>query len=183
MMSELIVCQGLPASGKSTWAKKRVEEGNGHWKRFNKDDLRSMIDLGKWSGKNEKLVLAIQEYGIREALSRGFSVIVDDTNLSVKMVERYARISAECDVDLKWKTFLHVPVEECIKRDKNRTSGYVGAGVINNMAKQYKEWYGKNLPICPTCGDEIISPDSELYDTQINVCSNPCHIDPYCLIN
>lgn len=40
-MPKLLVLKGLPASGKSTYAKELVNKG---WKRVNKDDLRAMID-------------------------------------------------------------------------------------------------------------------------------------------
>ena len=53
-MSKLLILKGLPASGKSTYAKELVSKG---WKRVNKDDLRSMIDGGKWSKKNEEMRL------------------------------------------------------------------------------------------------------------------------------
>jgi len=149
-MAELIITQGLPASGKSTWARKLVREGSGHWKRFNKDDFRSMIDDGIWCVKNERFILNIQNYAIEEALRRGHSVVVDDTNLSPKMFKRYQDIAAECDVDFKVKSFLHVPVEECIKRDEKRESGHVGADVIQIMVNQFKDWYGKKLPISST---------------------------------
>ena len=46
--------KGLPASGKSTWAKLEVARSKGKTKRINKDDLRDMIDAGTWSKENEK---------------------------------------------------------------------------------------------------------------------------------
>ena len=54
---KIILTRGLPASGKSTWAKEQVAKGNGKVKRVNKDDLRDMIDAGIWSKTNEQLIL------------------------------------------------------------------------------------------------------------------------------
>src|SRR5207245_9019847 len=50
---KLLLLKGLPASGKSTYAKELVLKG---WKRVNKDDLRAMIDNGKWSHSNEDII-------------------------------------------------------------------------------------------------------------------------------
>ena len=49
---KLIMTKGLPASGKSTWAKQYLDDNPGT-KRVNKDDLRAMLDNGKWSKRNE----------------------------------------------------------------------------------------------------------------------------------
>ena len=46
-MSKLLILKGLPASGKTTEAKRLVIEEN--FKRVSKDDLRAMIDNSKWS--------------------------------------------------------------------------------------------------------------------------------------
>ena len=74
-MPKVTICRGLPASGKSTWAKKQDAV------RINKDDLRDMLDNGKWSGKREKLVLDTRDSIMVKALRQGRNVIIDDTNL------------------------------------------------------------------------------------------------------
>lgn len=38
-MIKVIMTKGLPASGKSTWAKQLIEENPNVYKRINKDDL------------------------------------------------------------------------------------------------------------------------------------------------
>ncbi len=56
-MPSLLMLKGLPASGKSTYARKLVADSQSHkrkWKRANKDDLRAMIDDSNWSKTNEK---------------------------------------------------------------------------------------------------------------------------------
>ena len=72
-MSKLIICRGLPASGKSTWAKQWVLEDPEHRVRINQDDIRLM--LGKyWVPSREKLVQEIQFDAIIEALNREFEI-------------------------------------------------------------------------------------------------------------
>src|SRR5688572_8568486 len=85
--------KGLPASGKSTWAKEQVLKGEGKIKRVNKDDLRAMIDGGKWSKEREEQILECQNELIKIFLMYGKTVIVDDTNLEWKHYERLERIA------------------------------------------------------------------------------------------
>lgn len=72
--------KGLPACGKSTFAKELVLSGDGHIKRVNKDDLRAMIDCGKWSKECEKMIVNIQFQMIETFLMDGYSVVCDNTN-------------------------------------------------------------------------------------------------------
>lgn len=59
---------GLPASGKTTWAKERLAENPNGIKRISKDDLRAMLDGGRWSGDMEKFVLKARDALISLAL-------------------------------------------------------------------------------------------------------------------
>ena len=43
MIKKIIVLQGIPASGKSTWARQWVSEDPEHRVRFNRDDIRNML--------------------------------------------------------------------------------------------------------------------------------------------
>jgi predicted kinase len=75
-MKEVILTKGLPASGKSTWAKKQVLESTTNYKRVNKDDLRDMLDAGRFSKGNEAFLLTVRDFVILEALNKGYHVIV-----------------------------------------------------------------------------------------------------------
>lgn len=133
---KLIMTKGLPGSGKSTWAKEQLKK-NGNWKRVNKDELRRMIDDGKWSGKNEKFVVSVRDEIIEEALESGYSIISDDTNLDPKHEERFRQIARKYGASLVIEDrFLQVPLEECIKRDLLRFES-VGAKVIRDMHDKY----------------------------------------------
>lgn len=87
-MSKLIITRGLPASGKSTWAKQWVLEDPEHRVRINQDDIRLM--LGKyWVPKREPLVQHIQEEALIEALLKGYDIVIDNTNLNKKVLDNY----------------------------------------------------------------------------------------------
>lgn len=136
----LYITIGLPASGKSTWAKKLVHDNPGQYKRVNKDDLRAMLDVSHWSNGNEQFVLDTRDYIVREALKQGKNVIVDDTNLSEKHQERLELLVGHVNrgVDIELVLF-DVSAEECIKRDSQRTGvAKVGPKVIQSMAKSFE---------------------------------------------
>lgn len=133
---KVIFTQGLSGSGKSTWAKKFCKD-NKDWVRVNRDDLRWM--RGEyWVPKQEDLITAMEKQCVYLALTSGYNVIIDATNLNQKFFEDFKTYirSFASDVIIETKSFLDVPVEECIKRDASRPDP-VGRKVIEDMAKRY----------------------------------------------
>jgi len=125
-MSKVTLCRGLPASGKSTWAKEQVSLSKGKVKRVNKDDLRAMLDKSIFSKDSERFIGKIQQTIIWECLEEGFDVIIDDTNLSPKIsnahisfIESYKKLTGRYNIHLEVKTF-DVPLEECLRRNELR---------------------------------------------------------------
>jgi predicted kinase len=136
----LYITIGLPASGKSTWAKKLIHDNPGVYKRVNKDDLRAMLDVSHWSNENEQFVLNVRDHVVGEALKQGKNVIVDDTNLSMKHQERLELLVGHVNRGVNIELILFdVSIEECIKRDSQRTGvARVGPKVIQSMAKSFE---------------------------------------------
>lgn len=135
-MKTLFMTKGLPASGKTTWAKAKLADQPGAFKRINKDDLRAMLDGGKWSQANEKLLLGVRDYIVGAALNAGKHVIADDTNLAPKHADALAAIAKKNGAAFEVMDFTHVGLEECIERDRKRTN-YVGEKVIRDMHAQF----------------------------------------------
>lgn len=136
-MKTLWMTRGLPASGKSTWARaKQAEFRLGEVKRVNKDDLRAMLDAGKWSAENEKFVVTIRDNIVTAALSEGKHVIVDDTNLAPQHEARLRQLAREKDASFELVDFTNVPLDECIERDRKRSDS-VGETVIRGMWEQF----------------------------------------------
>ena len=134
-MPKVTICRGLPASGKSTWAKKQDAV------RINKDDLRAMLDGGKWSGKREKLVIDTRDSIMVKALRQGRNVIIDDTNLHPKHINRISEVvEAQAQIDGKeysWEVKdFDIKLHDAIKRDVKREHS-VGEDVIRNMWNQF----------------------------------------------
>lgn len=141
-MLSVTLTRGLPASGKSTWAKQQVAGAtNGAIKRVNKDDLRAMLDVSRWSKTNEEFVKKVRDFVVIEALLLGKHVIVDDTNLEDshynrirELIDQHPKLRGR--VQVSYKDFTHVPIEECLRRDALRANG-VGETVIRGMYKRY----------------------------------------------
>lgn len=142
-MSKLIICRGLPASGKSTWAKQWVLEDPEHRIRVNQDDIRLM--LGKyWVPSREKLVQEIQFDAILKALSREFDIVIDNTNLNKKVLDGFDRlIKTYKNYEIEYKDFFDTPLSVCIERDKNRDL-QVTEKVIRSFYNNYKDKYPLN---------------------------------------
>lgn len=139
-MKKIIICRGLPASGKSSWAKEFVLK-NLNWKRINLDDLRAMLDNSHMSKDNEKFVKAMRDMLILEALKAGKSVVSDNTHLSPKSVNHIKQLVDKFNKDHNdnvqvEEKFFDTPVEECIKRDLKRPNS-VGQKVIMDMYTQF----------------------------------------------
>jgi len=141
-MKKLIALRGVPASGKSTWAKK-VLENDPTYRRVNRDSIRFMTDGKYWNPDNERLVSDIMNAAIKSALKRGFNVIVDNTNLSAKYLKGLHKIAKEVgDVEVSEKYF-EISLEEALKRDANRERK-VGEKVLTDF---YNKYINKNLKI------------------------------------
>lgn len=129
---KLLALVGLPASGKTTYAKTLVAKG---WVRVNKDDLRAMLHDSKFSKANEAFVLKLRDDVIVRALTSGQNVVVDDTNLDAKHVIQFQNIATTFEADFDYK-FFDVSVKECIKRNALRDKP-VPEKVIYSMYERY----------------------------------------------
>ncbi len=134
-MTTLFVTRGLPASGKSTWAKE-MQADLPSTVLVSKDDLRAMLHGGKHSKGNERQVVALRDAIVKDALERGRDVIVHDTNLNPVHIEALQKFAVDASVEFVVQDFTHVPLDVCLARDAARPNG-VGAKVIRGMWRQY----------------------------------------------
>lgn len=151
--SKVTILKGLPASGKSTWAIDEVKNGQGNVKRVNKDDLRIMVDGGKYSKEREQFILKLRDNIIIDAMFNRKDIIVDDTNLHPKheqhirdLVEKFIRSNngvgkvfdnfEPYDIEVEVKDF-PISLDEAIARDSKRGDKSVGAEVIFRMHQQF----------------------------------------------
>jgi predicted kinase len=139
-MRKVILTTGLPASGKSTWAKAHQMNDPEQIVLVSRDDIRKMIGCFPIGSKDqENLVSKIQDDVIVRAIKEGKDVIVHDTNLNSKSPTRIKKLF-DGDVEFLIADFTDVPVDLCIQRDSLRENP-VGPAVIKNMARQLqKPW-------------------------------------------
>lgn len=134
-MKKVLILQGLPASGKSQFARELLLANPGRWVRTNKDLLREMAHAGYWSGGNEKFIRKLRDTAILMALEAGKHVVIDDTNFgrNIEQIKKLVKGQARVIVN---DSFLKVSVEECIRRDLLRPKS-VGKDVILKMYNQF----------------------------------------------
>lgn len=145
----LLCLVGLPASGKTTFARKWVNEAPKDRVRVNRDDIRRQLGP-YWVPQRENLVTKIENQMIRLALEDSYSVVVDATNLRgtdrfKQMINQYNGFIEDHiakNITLETKDFTDVPLETCLERDENREDA-VGADVIHRMYNKYLKEDGK----------------------------------------
>ena len=177
-MKKVLILQGLPASGKSSYASELLLKEPGKWVRTNKDLLRQMCHASYWTKSNEKFILKIRDEIILQALEAGKHVIVDDTNFgkNIDRIKELVKGKAQVEVDSR---FLEVPVEECIARDLKRPNS-VGKDVIMRMYRQHLQETTPAIPYNPELRNAVmvdmdgtlaIMNDRSPYDV------SRCHLD------
>lgn len=153
-MKKVLILQGLPASGKSSFAQEILLKEPGKWVRTNKDLLRQMCHASHWTKNNEKFIIKIRDEIILQALELGKHVIVDDTNFGYNIEHIKELVKGKAIVEIN-NSFLEVNVEECIKRDLLRPRS-VGKDVIMRMYNQHIRSPEKLLEHNPNLSDAII---------------------------
>ena len=145
-MKHVLILTGLSGSGKSTFARRFCAE-NPNWLRVNRDDFRrSLLPVSlseywqTWSDQEknriETIVNELQKTAILEGLTRGWHVVIDNTNLKLRYLNEFRKLLAAHvdEVEIQYK-LIDVPLEECIQRDKYRDDS-VGETVIRKQAEQ-----------------------------------------------
>lgn len=124
---EIIICVGVSASGKTTYANKKSD-----YVVISRDDIRRELiddfktDINIWEQwifdrKMENEVTKIHEDRLKNAIKNGKSVIIADTNLHLKNLKRYEKFVKSIDEDyIVNPKFFDLPLCECIKRNSNR---------------------------------------------------------------
>jgi predicted kinase len=134
IMSKVIILQGCPASGKSTWAREFVK-GKKDWVIVNRDSIRE----GRgdyWIPEQEKFISELEVFHIRKALEYGLNVIIDATNLNPTTLAKWDTIAKEFSAEVEIKSF-DIPLDEAIRRDSERSRS-VGEKVIRDFYNRYK---------------------------------------------
>lgn len=165
-MSKIIVLQGCPCSGKSTWSKEYLKN-NENTIRVCRDDIRLELNNGKYSMDKESEVSIHEKERIIDAIHSNLDVIIDATNLNPKTIKKWEDIAKEYNCEIEYKEF-YIPYSEAMKRSKKRKAEgglYISKRVMMDFYRRYfpdrlyeeftdkrviKE-YQSGLPSCVIC--------------------------------
>ena len=117
MGKKILVLQGVPASGKTTFAKEWLVSHPG-WVRVNRDDIRSCMN-DTWSRDLENHVIDIEHFIITSSLNKEKSVIVDDTNLNPQTIQRLRDLANIYECEIEFKEF-RIDFRTALDRDSQR---------------------------------------------------------------
>lgn len=142
-MARLLITRGLPASGKTTFARTLQPSVV----RVNRDDLRRMLHGSRlFTQRAEGQVTVAQRAQVEALLRAGVDVIVDDTNLRSRTVRDWARLATRLGASFEVHDFTDVPLEECLRRDAARPEEErVGEEAIRRLYERYLA--GRKLPL------------------------------------
>ncbi|MGW5668011.1 phosphatase domain-containing protein [Micromonospora sp. NPDC003776] len=134
-MFRLIATRGLPASGKTTFARRLQPDVV----RVNRDDLRRMMHgarlFTQWA---EGQVTRAQRAQVEALLAARVSVCVDDTNLRSRTLRDWAELAERFGAAFEVHDFTDVPLEECLRRDATRPEeDRVGEAAIRRLHERY----------------------------------------------
>lgn len=133
-MAKLVLLRGISGSGKSSWAQQYIED-NANWAIVSRDLIR------KTGVTDENLVTKIQDSTIENMLSLDCNVIVDDTNVVQRYVNRLAKIGYANNAEVIIMPF-EIDVEDAIARVQARAAAgghFVPEDVIRSQYKRIQK--------------------------------------------
>lgn len=130
-MNELIICVGISGSSKSTWTADYVKENNS-FLRINRDDIRKtlVVDLNGYYNRSdlnniEDIINTTEEDLIYSYASKGYNIIIDNTNLKQSYIKRFmSHQIIERDYNIKFKLF-DISLEDARNRVAKRDNCYL----------------------------------------------------------
>lgn len=133
-MNKLLILQGIPASGKSTFAKQWVEEDSKTRIIVNRDSIRRGLGV-YWIPSREELVSDIEYSIVNCGMEHDYDICLDSTNLNPNYLNQWLILADNYGYEVEYKQF-DISLEEALERDKNREFP-VGEKVINQFYNKY----------------------------------------------
>lgn len=131
--TEMVVMIGIPGCGKSTFQKNFLP----YHERINLDSIHGFLAPSTgFNKKNINLARKIEEIIIKDRLSQGISVVVDNTNISRKVREKYFAFAQNYDVKMIAVAF--TPDIGIAKKQNKQRERFVPEVVISKMAKDFE---------------------------------------------
>jgi predicted kinase len=119
-MSEMTFLRGIPASGKSTYAKKWVAEDPANRVSINRDEIREALFGDASSHKDENKVTEVENMLIAKALREGKHVMSDNTNTNMAFIPKAIKFAKDNGATKIHNEDFPISLEEAKKRNSER---------------------------------------------------------------
>ena len=130
---KILVLQGVPASGKSTFARSLVLKDKSYVI-VSRDAIREA--RGEyWIPEHEDYISDIEEFEIRSAIKHNLNPIIDATNLNPKTIAKWKNLAEELNVNIEFKMF-EIDFATALERDSKRERS-VGKKVLERFFRDY----------------------------------------------
>ena len=129
-MSKIILLRGLPASGKSTWAKEFARV-NPNVVRVSRDDLRAQMYPGSdYRDIDEDLITGAETALVRAALRQDKTVVVDAMHLQQRYINRWQKLGYPVQI-----VEFHTDEATLLVRNTNRDNRVPNHVIVDNYKK------------------------------------------------
>lgn len=137
---KVFLLSGIPGSGKSTYARRRIAENGGIW--ISRDAVRfSMVHEDEEYFSREAEVFNEWISQICNALKDPVieNIYIDATHLNDRSREKTLNCLPKDNIEKIINVVFRVPIEVCLQRNASRSGReVVPESVIRNMAKSFK---------------------------------------------
>lgn len=162
-MQKLIMTIGLPGCGKSFFANNIIKEDSNFIK-VERDTLRKeLYNTYKLSHTQEKEITKVQEERILNALKKGQSVIISDTNLNPKTIEKWKQFIIDFNIWKSVDNYNKASDVQCIKYEYNKKENQIVCWYeyldTNDLKKFYIEYK-----------DHVMYEEKSFLDVPIDIC-------------
>lgn len=167
-MVTLTILRGLPASGKTTWAKAHADE---HTVIASADGVRHMLAGGlsdwhermnalddKTRSRMEQLAVDAAHDIARTALRMGLDVIADMQNMGDRSLNEWRKVTQDAGADVRVETMPDLPLDVLLERNRHRGDAMVDEAYLRRV-------YARTHP-----GEPMESDGGNLLD---GMCANP----------
>lgn len=133
---KVLALRGISGSGKSTYARQLKAQG---WVVVSRDDIRETM-FRDYQSVSEDVVTVVEDAAIEAALKAGLNVVIDDTNIRIKFLKRFAEIALRNNASFDVKQ-IDCDLREAIARVHERVVNggrHVPEDVIRKQAQGLK---------------------------------------------